>query len=208
MYTWKPYADKIIFNANIYTVDLTIPEIQSGKTDFKIFKNGFIAIKENRIIATDNGDGKEYAGRDTELIDVKGATVIPGLMDSHMHALFAGIALRAVAMEKCTCLDDMLTGIKERAEKETNPDSWIIGSAWNELAWKDGLKPDAKILDKVSGTHPVVAKRICGHVLVANTKAMELAGRVYQEAQAQAANENNDDNKDSTEAEEAEFVEK
>ena len=176
MYTWKPYADKIIFNANIYTVDLTIPEIQSGKTDFKIFKNGFIAIKENRIIATDNGDGKEYAGRDTELIDVKGATVIPGLMDSHMHALFAGIALRAVAMEKCTCLDDMLTGIKERAEKETNPDSWIIGSAWNELAWKDGLKPDAKILDKVSGTHPVAAKRICGHVLVANTKAMELAG--------------------------------
>lgn len=175
MYTWKPYADKIIFNANIYTVDLTIPEIQNGKTDFKIFKNGFVAIKENKIIATGDGDGKEYAGSDTELIDVNGATVIPGLMDSHMHALFAGIALSAVAMEKCTCLNDMLDGIKKRAE-ETDDESWIIGTAWNELAWNDGLKPDAKLLDTVSKNHPVATKRICGHVLVANTKAMELAG--------------------------------
>ena len=92
-----------------------------------------------------------------------------------MHAMFAGIALRAVAMEKYICLQDMLNGIKERADK-SNDDSWIIGSAWNELAWNDGLKPDAKILDAVSKNHPVAAKRICGHVLVENTKAMELAG--------------------------------
>lgn len=175
MSEWHPYADDVIYNAKIYTVALSIEEIKNGKTDFPIYENGFVAIKDGKIIGTGNGDGKNFCDDKTKLIDAKKAVLIPGLIDSHMHALFAGIALRAVAMEKCNCLQDMLDGIKARAEKEEG-EGWIIGSAWNELAWDDGLKPDAKLLDSVSLNHPVAAKRICGHVLVANTKAMELAG--------------------------------
>ena len=175
MANYNFYADKIIYNANIYTVDLTIEQIQSGKSDFTVIPGGFIAIKDDKIIDTGNGKGENYVGPETELVNVKGATVIPGLIDSHMHAMFTGMGIPAIQMAKCTSLEDMLTLIKEQVSKE-KPSTWIKGIAWNELAWKEQLLPDAKTLDKVTGDHPFCAQRICGHVHVVNSKVLQLAG--------------------------------
>ena len=169
------YADTLIFNANIYTVDLPISEIQSGKTDFSVISKGFIAIKDGKIIGVGAGDGASYCSEKTERIDVNGATVIPGMIDSHIHALFAGIGLSAVQLSKCTSLEDMLETIKKRVENEP-AGTWIKGISWNELSWKTSVLPDAKTLDRITGDHPFAAQRICGHVHVVNSKVLEMAG--------------------------------
>lgn len=172
---WYPYADLVIKNAKIYTVDLTIPEIQKGNYDFTIIENGYVAVKDGKIIGVGVGFDESFVGEETVIDDIEGKTVIPGLLDSHMHAIFAGIDLRNVALDSCKSLDEMVALLKERSLKE--PDGkWIKGAAWNELNWSDGKKPSREILDSISTTQPIFAKRLCGHVIVANSKALELAG--------------------------------
>ena len=60
--TWYPYADLVICNAKIYTVDLTIPEIQNGKYDFTIIQNGFVAVKDGKI--SERGTHREMMKHD------------------------------------------------------------------------------------------------------------------------------------------------
>lgn len=172
---WYTYADLVLKNARIYTVDLTIPEIQEGNYDFTVIDNGFVAVKDGRIIGVDKGLDKSFIGEETKVVDVEGKTVIPGLMDSHMHAMFAAMDLQNVALDKCRTMDDMVALLKERADKEP-AGKWIKGAAWNELSWTDGKKPDRYVLDKVSTEHPIFAKRLCCHIIVANSRALELAG--------------------------------
>lgn len=175
MSEWYPYADLVLKNGQIYTVDLTIPEIQAGNYDFTVIENGYVAVKDGKIIGVGSGLDESFLGEKTQVVDVEGKTVIPGLMDSHMHAMFAGMDLQNVSLEKCKTMDEMLALLKERAAKEP-AGKWIKGAAWNELNWTDGKKPDRYALDSVSTEHPIFAKRLCCHVIVANSKALELAG--------------------------------
>lgn len=172
---WYPYADLVIYNAKIYTVDLSIEEIQKGKYDFTVIDNGYVAVKDGKIIGVGPGDGKSFSGEKTVLNDVYGKTVVPGLMDSHMHAMWAAMDLPNVPLKDCTSLDEMLTLLKERASK-VPADKWIKGTAFNELQFTDGKRPTKADLDAVSTTNPIFAKRSCCHVIVANSKALELAG--------------------------------
>ena len=172
---WYPYADLVIKNANIYTVDLTIQEIQNGNYDFTIIPNGYVAVKDGKIIGVGKGGGDNFIGIETTVEDAQGKTVIPGLIDSHMHAMFAAMDLSNVALEKCKSLDEMLGLLKGRVAVEL-PGKWIKGAAWNELSWNDGKKPDRAALDSVSTEHPIFAKRLCCHVIVANSMALKLAG--------------------------------
>ena len=172
---WYPYADLVIKNANIYTVDLTIQEIQNGNYDFTIIPNGYVAVKDGKIIGVGKGGGDNFIGIETTVEDAQGKTVIPGFIDSHMHAMFAAMDLSNVALEKCKSLDEMLGLLKGRAAVEL-PGKWIKGAAWNELSWNDGKKPDRAALDSVSTEHPIFAKRLCCHVIVANSMALKLAG--------------------------------
>lgn len=172
---WTPYADLVITNAKIYTVDLTIQEIQNGNYDFTIIQNGFVAVKDGKIIGVGEGLDKSFIGEETIVNDVKGKTVIPGLMDSHMHAMFAAMDLANVPLKDCTSLDQMVSLLKERASSVAS-DKWIKGTAFNELQFTDGKKPTKEILDSISTTNPIFVKRTCCHVIVANSKALELAG--------------------------------
>ena len=172
---WTPYADLVITNAKIYTVDLTIQEIQNGIYDFTIIQNGFVAVKDGKIIGVGEGLDKSFIGEETVVNDVKGKTVIPGLMDSHMHAMFAAMDLANVPLKDCTSLDQMVSLLKERAASVAS-DKWIKGTAFNELQFTDGKKPTKEILDSISTTNPIFVKRTCCHVIVANSKALELAG--------------------------------
>ncbi len=172
---WYPYADLVIKNANIYTVDVTIQDIKEGNYDFTVIENGFIAVKEGKIIGVDEGDGASFVGAETQIVDAERNTVIPGLLDSHMHALFAGIELRETDCRNCKTLQEMLDLVRERSEREEEG-VFLKANRFSELGWEDSAKLDCKALDSVSGEHPVVAVRYCGHCIVANSKAMELAG--------------------------------
>ncbi len=176
MKKWTPYADLMFKNANIYTMDLTISEIKSQKYDFTVIDNGYVAVKDGKIIGLGEGFDESFVGSDTVVEDVDGKVLMPGLIDSHMHAMFAGMDLKNVALENCNSLEEMIALLKERSEKEPE-DKWIKGAAWNELSWGDGArKPTKRDLDTISTTQPIFAKRLCCHVIVANSKALEIAG--------------------------------
>lgn len=173
--TWSPDADMVVRNANIYTVALTIDEIRQGQENFPVFENGFVAVKDGKIIATGEGDGAAYIGAETEVVDAEGKTMIPGLIDSHMHAMFAGKELLGVDLVGADSLDEFKKRIGDFAAK-TPAGKWIKGAGWNELVWPDGKMPTRYDIDEVAPDHPAFFIRLCHHVYVANSKALELAG--------------------------------
>ncbi|MDR1820943.1 MAG: amidohydrolase [Oscillospiraceae bacterium] len=173
--TWTPAADLIIKNARIYTVDLTVEEIRGGKTDFTVIENGFAAAKDGKTIAVGAGLDESLIGETTQVIDAGGATLLPGLIDSHMHAMFAGTELRSVNFKDCRTLGDFTALLSQRAG--STPDGeWISGCEWNELVWDVKTAPTKLDLDKAAPNNPVVCCRLCHHVYVANSRALELAG--------------------------------
>lgn len=105
MKKWTPYADLMFKNANIYTMDLTISEIKSQKYDFTVIDNGYVAVKDGKIIGLGEGFDESFVGSDTVVEDVDGKVLMPGLIDSHMHAMFAGMDLKNVALENCNSLE-------------------------------------------------------------------------------------------------------
>ncbi|WP_125153604.1 amidohydrolase [Clostridium rectalis] len=173
---WNAEADTILTNGKIYTVSLTIEEIKKGKKDFPILENGAIAIKDGKIIAvTDMGEINSYKGKDTAIIDLKGQTVIPGLIDCHMHAFFTGINLMNIDLSNTTSLKDLQNLLKDRVSI-SKPGEWINGQCWNNSNWEDSTFPTRKDLDNLSKDNPVFFMRVCYHVAVVNSKALELAG--------------------------------
>src|SRR3712207_233205 len=174
--TWNPYADIILINGKIYTVAITIDEIKKGKTQFPILDKGAVAIKDGKIIeVTNTNDINKYKGETTRVIDLNGKVVIPGMIDSHMHAFFAGINMMNVELRGTNSLDEVLKLLKEKVDV-TKDGEWVNGQCWNNTVWKDDRFPTREDLDKVSPNNPVFLMRLCYHVAVVNTKALELAG--------------------------------
>jgi predicted amidohydrolase YtcJ len=174
---WSPAADLVIKNVKIYTVDITIPEIQAGKNDFTIIDNGFVAAKDGKTImvgATAEFDAA-LVGPDTEVIDGKGRTLLPGLIDCHMHAMFAGIDLLKVNQGDAKSLQEFLDVLKPKVA-ETPAGKWVKGCAWNHLVWDEPIEPTRFDLDKVSTEHPICCYRFDYHRYVVNSKALEVAG--------------------------------
>lgn len=173
--TWTPDADLVIRNARIYTVALTIDEVRQGKYDFPIYENSFVAAKDGKTIAVGEGDGATFIGSATEVIDAGGKTLVPGLIDSHMHALFAGKEMLGVELSGAATREEFIQRIAEHAAK-TPAGKWVKGAGWNEMIWPDGKMPTRYDLDQVVPDHPAYFIRLCHHVYVANSKALAAAG--------------------------------
>ncbi|MDR2088332.1 MAG: amidohydrolase [Clostridiales Family XIII bacterium] len=173
--TWMPTADLLIRNAKIYTVDLSIADIKSGKTDFTVIANGFVAAKDGKTIAVGDVPDERLIGEDTEILDAGGAVLLPGLIDSHMHAMFAGIELLRVNFKDCRSKEALLALLKQRAD--AMPDGeWILGCEWNELVWDKKEAPTKSDLDRAAPNNPVMCCRLCHHVYAVNSRALALAG--------------------------------
>src|SRR6056297_2521842 len=156
-------ASLIMYNGKIITVDKndTITEA--------------IALKENKIIDTGRFTKlKEYQNRDTLLIDLKGRTVMPGIVDSHNHTGAAGKLLSGVMLFGAKNIKEMQTRVLESV-KISKPGEWILGGGWIESQFEEYREPTRWDLDKVSPNNPVVLSRLFGAVVV-NSKALKLAG--------------------------------
>lgn len=108
-------------------------------------------------------------------VDLGGAFVCPGFIDSHMHLLNYGQTLTIAPLAKHTdSLERMLDCL---ARTKPGRGGWILGRGWNQDYFSDVKRmPDRHDLDKVSTVHPVCATRACGHALAVNSKALELLG--------------------------------
>ncbi len=157
-------ADIILRGGNVITVDKDWHVAQA------------IAIKDGRIVAVgDNREMGRHLGGDTKIIELNGKTVVPGLIDSHLHQLFAALNGPAVQLLGAKTVADVQAAIAERVAR-TEPGKWVIASSgWHESILEEGRMPTRQELDTVSPNNPVFIPR-GGHVVTVNSKALEAAG--------------------------------
>jgi hypothetical protein len=159
----EPAADIVFKNGNIYTVNEDSPKAEA------------IAVKYGRIVfAGSNADAKRYEVKGVKVIDLKGATVVPGLADSHYH--FSGVGFREMNLnlEGTTSLEDFLAKVKARVDK-ARPGEWVTGRGWIETFWKPQAFPTRWDLDKISPNNPVYLTRADGHGAIANSATLKIA---------------------------------
>lgn len=172
---YRRSADMVIQNATIYTVALTIDEIKQGSYDFPVIKKGFVAVKDGKIIAISDQGIPELIDSKTQIIDADGQVLIPGLVDSHMHALYAGLDFGFIDLSLARSKQEMIFLMQEQG-KEQSDSKWIRGREWNELIWKDAIMPTCKDLDQVSIDRPILCSRLCHHIYAVNSKVLDMAG--------------------------------
>ncbi len=128
-----------------------------------------------RVVAVgDDQDVMVWKGPNTQVMDLAGRVVLPGLIDSHLHLLNLGQALSRLDLSAVTSVADLKQAVKERAEEiETD---WILGRGWEQGQFIEERYPLRTDLDEVAPHRPVFLKRACGHVAVASSQALQLAG--------------------------------
>jgi predicted amidohydrolase YtcJ len=156
-------ADLLLINASVYTLSEAQPRAEA------------VAIRGDRIVYVgSSGEAADYRGPETEVIDLAGKTVVPGLADSHVH--LSGIGAREMNLNlDAASLSELLERVKERAAK-SEPGEWIVGRGWLESKWNPPVFPARWDLDKVSPRNPVWLVRADGHGGVANSLALRVVG--------------------------------
>ncbi|MBU3144132.1 amidohydrolase [Clostridium sp. CF012] len=109
------------------------------------------------------------------IVDLKGNTVIPGFNDAHMHFLNYAVQKNNVNLLNVPSIDKLIYLTKEHIKTRSIPDGqWIISRGWNHNLFSEKRLPTRHDLDKISTSHPIYFARICGHIGVVNSKALEL----------------------------------
>ncbi len=122
-----------------------------------------------------NEEIQSRIGPDTETVDLCGAAVVPGFIDSHCHLLGFGRFLENVQLSSCRSQEELYAKLKARLDSLA-PGEWLIGRGFNEETFAEKRYPDRQGLDRVSTEVPIAVTRMCGHKMVVNSKALELAG--------------------------------
>ena len=155
-------ADLIITNAKIYTVNKNFDIAES------------MAISKGKIVAVGKSADILKNYKSSQVQDLQGKTVFPGLIDAHCH--FTGYAT-----DKWKCelwgtksWDEIVARISEYSK--TAPKEWLYGRSWDQNDWAIKEFPTKEKLDQLFPNRPVYLKRIDGHAAVANQRALDIAG--------------------------------
>ena len=159
-----PPADLVFTNGNIYTVSDKQPHAEA------------VAVKGDRIVFVgSNSAAKKFEGPNTRIIDLHGATTVPGMTDAHQHLEGVGFREMTLNLEGITNLQDFLSKVKARVD-QARPGEWVTGRGWIETFWTPPIFPTRWDLDKVAPNNPVILGRSDGHGSVANSAALKIAG--------------------------------
>ncbi len=164
------FADLILINGNIYTVDESQPRAEA------------IAVKGDRIFKVGNNEEIEaLRGDSTKVIDLEGKFVMPGFIEGHGHFSGLGSSLLNLNFLKSKNWDEIVAAVEERV-KTAKPGEWIIGRGWHQEKWDESPGrnvlgyPYHDELSAISPDNPVFLNHASGHAAFGNAKAMELAG--------------------------------
>lgn len=161
-------ADLVLFNGRIITNDSAFTTAEA------------LAVRDDKIVAVgSNADIRKLAGPQTKQFDLQGRAVIPGLIDTHTHALdWARSVIRDevdLSYPKVSKIDDAAKLIAERVGK-LKPGEWVIGKAWDDAKFAERRYITRQDLDAVSPANPVYLLHVSGHLAVVNSAALKLAG--------------------------------
>ena len=167
-------ADMVLENGKIITMNAQKPRAEA------------LAIKGDRILAVGtNAEMKKLSGDATRVIDLKGATAIPGFIEGHAHLSSIGTAIMNLDLMASKNWQHIIDMVKAETAKK-KPGEWIVGRGWHQEKWDkqesvlvEGF-PVHDRLSAISPDHPVLLVHASGHASFGNAKAMELAGVTAQ----------------------------
>jgi predicted amidohydrolase YtcJ len=160
--------DLIIVNATARTMDPARPTAEA------------IAILGNRIVAVGNSSEiKKLAGAGTRIIDAQKRLVLPGFNDAHVHFLSGGFQLSSVDLRDANTPDEFAERIKQFAAKLPTG-RWMTGGDWDHERWPEAKLPTKELIDHYTPNTPVFVSRLDGHMALANSVALKLAGVTNQ----------------------------
>ena len=163
-------ADTIIVNAVVHTMDPAQPTAEA------------VAIYANRIVAVGSTkDVRKLAGLNTRTIDANKRLLLPGFNDAHTHFLSGGFQLSSVDLRDANSPQEFAARIKAFAAKLPKG-RWITGGDWDHERWPDAKLPTKELLDSFTAETPVFVNRLDGHMALANSLALRLAGVTRQTA--------------------------
>lgn len=157
-------ADLVLLNGKIWTVNERQPEAEA------------MAVQGNRIIdiGTSN-DIRKWIGKGTRVLDLQGRRVVPGLNDAHVHFFNGGAGLASVQLRDAKTPEEFAKRIATFAAKSPNG-RWILEGNWDHENWSPAKLPTRQLIDAFTPNHPVFVQRLDGHMALANSLALKLAG--------------------------------
>ena len=154
-------VDLIVHNATVYTMGDNIGRASS----FVVDDGKFIAVGGEELLKTFKAN---------KILDLKELPVYPGFIDSHCHFLSLGLSLQKVDLTGTRSFEEVVGRVKDFAKNKKL--KAIIGRGWDQNDWEEKTFPNKTILDELFPDTPVALRRIDGHALLVNQKALDLAG--------------------------------
>jgi predicted amidohydrolase YtcJ len=157
-------ADLVLINGNIITLNPSQPVAQA------------VAINDGKMVAVGtNIEIKQWISKTTKIVNLSGKTLVPGFTDTHAHMAEFGFSLSRIDLRDVTSIKSMQKLLQKKVQK-TPQGKWVLGRGWDQECFREKRYPTRWDLDKVSPNNPVALTRICGHVGIVNSKALDRAG--------------------------------
>ena len=157
--------DFAVINAHIATLNYNDDTAQA------------VAVKDGKFVHVGSTEEvRELIDQDTRVIDAEGKTVTPGFVESHCHPSMAGLMLHFEADVRNAQSIDEIVDILNHKANQTPKGNWVKGFGYNDQKLTEKRHPTRWDLDKVSSEHPVYLGRTDGHLAVANSVALKMAG--------------------------------
>jgi predicted amidohydrolase YtcJ len=157
-------ATLILVHGKIWTENPRQPEAEA------------IAADGDRILAVGSStEIMQLAGKETRVIDLHGRRVLPGFNDAHVHFIQGSMGLRAINAVHAKTPAEFRDLVADFARKLPKGE-WIADGAWDHENWPGAQLPTHQLIDSVTPDNPVALPRLDGHMLLANAKAMQIAG--------------------------------
>ncbi|HVN06356.1 MAG TPA: amidohydrolase, partial [Bryobacteraceae bacterium] len=157
-------ATLVLLNGKVWTVNPAQPRAEA------------VACVGNHIAAVGSNDEiRKWIGPTTETIDLAGKLLLPGFNDSHVHFYDGGDNLAGVQLRTAKSEAEFRDRIAAFAAK-LPAGRWITGGNWDHENWTPARLPTRQLIDAVSASHPVFVNRLDGHMALANSEALKLAG--------------------------------
>ncbi|HZI19213.1 MAG TPA: amidohydrolase [Pyrinomonadaceae bacterium] len=157
-------ADLVITNAVVRTMDAARPTAQA------------VAVSAGRIVAVGTAaEVRRHAGPRTRVVDARGALLLPGFNDAHVHFLGGGFQLSAVDLRDAATPQEFAERIRRFAAGLPRG-RWVTGGDWDHERWPGAPLPTKELIDPFTPDTPVFVNRLDGHMALANSHALRLAG--------------------------------
>ena len=177
----KP-GDLILINARVYTLDwddpvpdgTLMPEAPRDERGWHPDADAVVVTGGEIAFVGSSAEAKKYRDESSRVVDVAGATILPGLVDSHVHVFGLGAVLERLNLTDVETEEEAVALVVERA-RTVPKGEWIVGQGWDEGAWANRY-PDKSLLSEAVPDHPVFLKSLHSFAGWPNQMALDVAG--------------------------------